>query len=42
MFPFWLRTISSLANGPVCISKAVADDLLDWLDVNQPVRNRPQ
>ena len=41
MFPHWLRTISSLADGLVCISKAVADDLLAWLDVNQPTRNRP-
>ncbi len=41
MFPHWLRTISSLADGLVCISKAVADDLLGWLDVNQPARTRP-
>ena len=41
MFPHWLRTISSLADGLVCISKAVADDLLGWLDVNPPDRTRP-
>ena len=41
MFPHWLRTISSLADGLVCISKAVADDLLVWLDANQPARTRP-
>ena len=41
MFPYWLRTISSLADGLVCISKAVADDLLAWLDANRPARSRP-
>ncbi len=41
MFPHWLRTISSLADGLVCISKAVADDLLSWLDANPPARARP-
>ena len=41
MFPYWLRTIGSLADGLVCISKAVADDLLVWLDANQPARTRP-
>ena len=41
MFPHWLRTISSLADGLVCISKAVADDLLGWLDANPPARTRP-
>ena len=40
MFPFWLRTISRLADGLVCISRAVADELLVWLDANPPPRTR--
>ena len=41
MFPNWLRTISTLADGLLCISRAVADDLLAWLDRNPPTRTRP-
>ncbi len=41
MFPHWLRTISSLADGLLCISRAVADDLLGWLDAHPPDRTRP-
>jgi glycosyltransferase involved in cell wall biosynthesis len=41
MFPYWLQTIGSLADGLLCISKAVADDLLGWLDANPPARTRP-
>ncbi len=41
MFPHWLRTISSLADGLLCISRAVADDLLGWLDAHPPTRTRP-
>jgi glycosyltransferase involved in cell wall biosynthesis len=41
MFPFWLRTISTLADGLICISRAVADDLLVWLNANPPPRTKP-
>jgi glycosyltransferase involved in cell wall biosynthesis len=41
MFPKWLAMISQLADGLVCISRAVADDLLAWLDRNPPARRRP-
>ena len=41
MFPKWLGTISQLADGLVCISRVVADDLLAWLDRNPPARTRP-
>ncbi len=41
MFPFWLKTISRLADGLICISKSVADELLQWLDANPPARRRP-
>jgi glycosyltransferase involved in cell wall biosynthesis len=37
----WLKDISECADGLVCISKAVADDLLEWLDEFQPRRLRP-
>lgn len=31
-FPRWLSTIAIVADGLICISRAVADDLKDWLD----------
>jgi glycosyltransferase involved in cell wall biosynthesis len=41
MYPFWLRTISELADGLVCISRGVADELIAWLDAYPPPRARP-
>ncbi|WP_158743144.1 glycosyltransferase family 1 protein [Acidisphaera sp. L21] len=41
MYPKWLTMISQLADGLLCISRAVADDLLAWLDRTQPARTRP-
>ncbi len=40
MFPHWLRMISNNADGLLCISKAVADELLGWLEAEQPARTR--
>jgi glycosyltransferase involved in cell wall biosynthesis len=37
----WLRSIASCADGLCCISKAVANELIAWLDVQQVVRARP-
>ena len=31
-FARWVSSVASVADGLVCISRAVADDLLDWLD----------
>ena len=31
-FPLWLRTIATVSDGLIGISRAVADDLKDWLD----------
>lgn len=36
----WLQVIAEF-DGAVCISKAVADELLDWLHNHPPVRHRP-
>jgi glycosyltransferase involved in cell wall biosynthesis len=41
MYPFWLRQISALADGLICISRAVADDLLTWLAAHPPARLAP-
>ncbi len=40
-FPIWLDLIASEADALLCISRTVADELLDWLARNQPTRNRP-
>ena len=37
----WLRTISAIADGLVCISNTVADELLAWLDEESPKRAWP-
>ncbi len=36
----WLETITAF-DGAVCISRAVADELMDWLEVNGQQRIRP-
>lgn len=38
-FGRWLEAIASVADGLVCISRAVADDLLTWLDKAQVKRS---
>lgn len=40
-FSFWLRYISDLGDGAVCVSRAVADELVEWLHGAQPARQRP-
>ena len=37
----WLLTISACADGIIGISRATADGILDWLDINGPRRIRP-
>lgn len=37
-FVNWLNIIAQQANGLVCISRAVADEVMDWLEENRPVR----
>lgn len=41
LFPSWLRSIARVADGLICISRAVAEELRDWLDAEQPQRQRP-
>lgn len=40
-FSRWLDTVSTLADGLICNSRATADDLLDWLDATPPRRATP-
>ncbi len=40
-FPLWLQLIAAEADGLLCISRTVADELLAWLARNQPERARP-
>jgi glycosyltransferase involved in cell wall biosynthesis len=40
VFPPWLETISTVSDGLICISRAVADDLRLWLNVSMPKRLR--
>ena len=41
LFPPWLRSIARVADGLICISRATLDDLRDWLNAEQPERQRP-
>lgn len=40
-FNQWLRSISEVATGLICISQAVADEVSDWLRTNPPTRAEP-
>ena len=40
-FGLWLQTIGKFADRVMCISEAVADDLVEWLEENQPLRRLP-
>lgn len=40
-FTPWLKTQTALADGAVCISRAVANELTEWLDTAQVARYRP-
>lgn len=35
-FAEWLASVGAVADGLLCISRAVADEVLDWLDANPP------
>jgi glycosyltransferase involved in cell wall biosynthesis len=39
-FLSWLSGLSRVATGFVCISRATADELLDWLEIHQPTSAR--
>jgi glycosyltransferase involved in cell wall biosynthesis len=40
VFPPWLKTIATVSDGLVCISRAVADDLYQWLQESSVERLR--
>jgi glycosyltransferase involved in cell wall biosynthesis len=40
-FTRWLDTVTSVADGVVCISRAVADELAEWVGKVQPARHSP-
>lgn len=40
-FANWLRTISSVSDGIVCISRTVANEFADWIQRNPPGRRTP-
>jgi glycosyltransferase involved in cell wall biosynthesis len=37
----WLLTIARVSDGVVCISKAVADEFIEWVDSKSPKRLKP-
>lgn len=39
-FTSWLRTVTKVADGLICISKAVADDLVQWIETQNADRSR--
>jgi len=41
MFTRWLKTITEIADGIVCISRSVADQFLHWLETAKPPRAWP-
>lgn len=40
-FRAWLQSVTDVADGAVCISRTVAEELCEWLDKSQPERVRP-
>ena len=40
-FQPWLQMVAQVADGAVCISRTVADELVEWLNGEQPSRHRP-
>jgi glycosyltransferase involved in cell wall biosynthesis len=40
-FAHWLQTIGKVADEVLCISASVAQDLVEWLDLNKPSRRKP-
>jgi glycosyltransferase involved in cell wall biosynthesis len=41
IFGKWLATIAEVADGAVCISRSVADELLQWMQTQRPERQGP-
>ncbi|HEY4147043.1 glycosyltransferase family 1 protein [Pinirhizobacter sp.] len=41
MFRSWYESIARIADGLICISRTVADELVAWLDQGHPERSRP-
>ncbi len=41
VFQVWYEVIAEIADGVLCISRAVADEFLDWMDQWNPSRDRP-
>jgi glycosyltransferase involved in cell wall biosynthesis len=41
IFSAWYAAVSRVANGIVCISRAVADEFLEWIARNPPERSTP-
>lgn len=41
VFQRWYQAVGEVADGVLCISRAVADELAQWYDQIQPVRTRP-
>jgi len=40
-FKLWLNAVVTVADGVICISKSVADEILEWLAENPPKRSTP-
>lgn len=41
IFTCWLKQITTQADGIVCISKTIADELSQWMNQNRPIREKP-
>jgi glycosyltransferase involved in cell wall biosynthesis len=41
LHPPWVSMLSKCADGLACISRSVADELVEWLNTNGPPRQRP-
>jgi glycosyltransferase involved in cell wall biosynthesis len=41
VFEQWAKIIAEVADGALCISRSVADELTQWLDASEVVRYRP-
>ena len=40
-FTLWIEEVTKNADGLICISRSVADELFEWLNKNQPDRSTP-
>ena len=41
IFEAWVRSISEVATGLICISRSVADEVMNWLLLHKPPRSSP-